>query len=105
MPRTSRPALLPSRRHRGVRGSPSGNSPSRLSGNAAGALAFVEVLRAAFERGFFEIGIPCSSTPSDFRITLLRPLMAARRLPRQHSRLLPRRERKLTCVGLNFTIS
>jgi hypothetical protein len=24
------------------------------------APAFVEVLRAAFERGFFEIGIPCS---------------------------------------------
>ena len=32
-------------------------SIARLSGNAAGALAFVEVFRAAFERGFFEIGI------------------------------------------------
>jgi hypothetical protein len=32
----------------------------RLSGNAAGALAFVEVLKAVFERGFFEIGIPGS---------------------------------------------
>src|ERR1700730_15381433 len=32
-------------------------SIARLSGNAAGALAFVEVLRAAFERGFFDIGI------------------------------------------------
>src|SRR5260370_38742281 len=32
-------------------------SIARLSGNAAGALAFVEVLKAAFERGFFDIGI------------------------------------------------
>ena len=37
-----------------------------LSGNAAGALAFVEVLKAVFERGFFEIGIPCFSGPSRF---------------------------------------
>jgi hypothetical protein len=26
----------------------------------------VEVLEAVFERGFFEIGIPCSSTPWRF---------------------------------------
>ena len=46
-----------------------------LSGNAAGArafvevlkaVAFVEVLKAVFERGFFEIGIPCFSRPSRF---------------------------------------
>jgi hypothetical protein len=34
-------------------------SIARLSGNAAGALAFGEVLTTVFERGFFEIGIPC----------------------------------------------
>src|ERR1700726_4776884 len=33
-------------------------SIARLSGNAAGPPAFVEVLEAVFERGFFEIGIP-----------------------------------------------
>src|SRR5258707_8055411 len=38
-------------------------SIARLSGNAAGAWAFVEVLKAVFERGFFEIGIACSSIP------------------------------------------
>jgi hypothetical protein len=35
---------------------------ARLSGNAAAALVFVEVFGAVFERGFFEIGIPCSSS-------------------------------------------
>src|SRR5260370_40575548 len=35
-------------------------SIARLSGNAAGPPAFAEVLKAVFERGFFEIGIPCS---------------------------------------------
>src|SRR5712692_10052597 len=44
-------------------------SIARLSGNAAGALAFVEVLRAVFERGFFEIGIPSPPLRPDFRIT------------------------------------
>ena len=34
-------------------------SIARLSGNAAGALVFVEVFGAVFARGFFEIGIPC----------------------------------------------
>src|SRR5438477_5431841 len=43
-------------------------SIARLSGNAAGALAFVEVLRTAFERRFFEIGIPYSFSRPDFRI-------------------------------------
>jgi hypothetical protein len=58
MPRTSRPALF------AVASSPRRPaiaarklSIARLSGNAAGALAFVEVLKAAFERGFFDIGI------------------------------------------------
>jgi hypothetical protein len=46
-------------------------SIARLSGNAAGALAFVEVLGAAFERRFFEIGIPYSFFRPDFRITPL----------------------------------
>ena len=44
-------------------------SIARLSGNAAAALVFVEVFGAVFERGFFEIGIPCSS--SRFRIALI----------------------------------
>src|SRR5437868_12108979 len=45
-------------------------SIARLSGNAAAALVFLEVFGAAvFERGFFEIGIPCSS--SRFRIALI----------------------------------
>jgi hypothetical protein len=35
-------------------------SIARLSGNAAAALVLVEVFEAVFERGFFEIGIPCS---------------------------------------------
>src|SRR6516165_9068507 len=33
-------------------------SIARLSGNAAGALAFVEVFRVAFKRRFFEMGNP-----------------------------------------------
>jgi hypothetical protein len=43
-------------------------SIARLSGNTAGALAFLEVFRAAFERRFFEIGIPYSFSGPDFRI-------------------------------------
>jgi hypothetical protein len=39
----------------------------RLSGNAAAALVFVEVFEAVFERGFFEIGIPCSSSRFSYR--------------------------------------
>jgi hypothetical protein len=35
-----------------------------------------------------------------------RPMMAARRLaPRQHSRLVPRRKRKIDMSGANFTLS
>ena len=41
-------------------------SIARLSGTAAAAPVFVEVLRTAFERGFFETGIACSSTRPDF---------------------------------------
>ena len=42
----------------------------RLSGNAASALAFGEVLTARFERGFFEIGIPLPPTCPDFRTAI-----------------------------------
>jgi hypothetical protein len=45
-------------------------SIARLSGNAAGALAFGEVLTTVFDRGFFEIGIPSSPFRPDFRIAL-----------------------------------
>jgi len=45
-------------------------SIARLSGNAAGALAFVEVLTTVFERGFFETGIPSPPPRPDFRIAI-----------------------------------
>jgi hypothetical protein len=38
-------------------------SIARLSGSAAGALAFGNVLTTVFERGFFEIGIFSSPAP------------------------------------------
>jgi len=41
-------------------------SIARLSGKAAGAAAFGEGLATVFERGFFETGIPSSSTRPDF---------------------------------------
>src|SRR5436190_12369844 len=46
-------------------------SIARLSGNAAAALVFVEVFGAVFERGFFEIGIPCSSSRFSYRPDLM----------------------------------
>ena len=56
MRRTSRPVLSPSRRHRRYPLSAARKlSIARLSGTAATVPVFVEVLRAAFERGFFEI--------------------------------------------------
>src|SRR5580704_6104825 len=45
-------------------------SIARLSGNAAGGLAFGEVLTTVFERGFFEIGIPSPPPGPDFRIAM-----------------------------------
>ena len=56
------PAALPDKRGEFPDGDPREEAlhRARRSGNAAVAPAFVEVLRAAFERGFFEIGIPCS---------------------------------------------
>lgn len=46
-------------------------SIARLSGNAAAALVFIGVFGAVFERGFFEIGIPCSSFRFSYRPELM----------------------------------
>jgi hypothetical protein len=47
----------------------------RLSGNVAAALVFVEVFEAVFERGFFEIGIPCDPQPLSPQIQALRAIL------------------------------
>jgi hypothetical protein len=66
MPRTSRPALSPSRCHRVVRRSPPEGSPSRVCPATLRGRRSFEVLTAASERGFSRVAFLAPPLRPDF---------------------------------------